>query len=178
MNSINNDNIIAGFYIMDHVLQNPENKMISLHQYVKELKTFNKNKNYTLWVNTFFNKLYISLMNFYKLGYIHGDIITEGNVYVIVNKQTEEIDSIKIIDYGKSIPIQNANMSQCKTISNVYKIVNEKYKRKKIRNNNNGSRSIMTGSFGIANHNSDGLFQCLYPLFPHTFFNNNRSNIL
>jgi hypothetical protein len=125
--------------IMENVLltRNIEkkNNIVSLYSFIHEKKLFNKYDSLDL-----IPKLHITLLDFYKkTEHFHGDLHF-GNIILVLDKMTNMINYIKLIDFGAVTPFKKTNIEALKkasTVGDVFPLMENAFNSLKNRNNFN-----------------------------------------
>ena len=126
-----------GLYIMDNLLEGLRNvKMKLLYDY---FNTFYKNV-CPLVNSQIYKQLQITLRNFYKLGFYHGDLHF-GNIAVIYTPKSKKL-IVKIFDYGAAqvLASENWNLNN-DCIESILIRIHDQFQRKALK-----SRQIITNN--------------------------------
>ena len=123
--------------VIENIVQSSSHTSLSLNKYFKELekKKFCPSKHHRIY--RFLKK---SLIEFYKIGYYHGDLHM-NNIFVVVQKNNPfYVVTVKIIDFGMSLPFKIPKPTNClksilNEISSTFKKNKQIQKRIWLKNN-------------------------------------------
>lgn len=126
-----------GILVIDNIVQSKLHTSLSLSDFFSKLK-----KDYLCPTkeHRIYRLLKKCLIEFYKIGYYHGDLHLK-NIHVVVEKKNpSHIVTVKIIDYGMSLPFKTSKPTKClksilEDISNTFLINKIKGKRMWLKNN-------------------------------------------